>query len=365
MFGFAASTGGSSNLQKFCPAAPSGFTVPRDSDGDTHDDANDDDDDNDGILDVEESEETFGGDDPSADHDTDGVPNYFDKSYWDDVLHDSAHCADTLAPIDECDSVPGEIDADHDGLPNHLDADSDNDGTNDVKEAGGVDGNGDGARDGCAPVAADGSCANGDLVPPDSDDDGTPDTRDLDSDGDGICDGPLAVAELCTAGPDSTRTDACQPAANNQACTTSDSDGDGVLNADECAGGLCTNTDTDLLPDYLDPDSDDDGIPDGVECTVSPCENTDHAGGPDFRDLDSDGDGHDDEVECTQQPCENTDVTGEADYRDLDSDDDGDPDATDCVRLDDTIGGTDRRDRRGRDRPGLRRRRPLLRRRRQ
>ena len=120
MFGFAASTGSASNLQKFCPGAPSGFTIPRDRDTDTHDDATDDDDDNDGILDADESDDVFEGDDPSADHDLDGVPNYKDKGYWDDVLENAAGCPDLVAPINECDSVSDSIDADDDGNPDAL-----------------------------------------------------------------------------------------------------------------------------------------------------------------------------------------------------------------------------------------------------
>ena len=88
------------------------------------------------------------------------------------------------------DAVEGEdIDSDEDGIPNSLDLDSDNDGILDNIEAqsvlnivtpSGADANADGLDD--IYVAGQG------IVPVDSDSDGVPDFRDLDSDGDGILD---------------------------------------------------------------------------------------------------------------------------------------------------------------------------------
>jgi|GEM_PF-3269269 len=59
------------------------------------------------------------GSDPSSDDDLDGIPNYQDPDYC------------TLNAAGVCD----EFDLDGDGLPNHLDTDSDNDGCSDANEA--------------------------------------------------------------------------------------------------------------------------------------------------------------------------------------------------------------------------------------
>ncbi len=265
MFGFAASTGGLTNEHKFCPKAPDGFTVPADPDGDGVDSSLDKDDDNDGIADSDEVGGTFTGD-PSADHDTDGIQNWQDPDYWDDVLSDAASCPDNVAPIGACDSIPTSIDSDADGTPNHLDADSDADGVKDAAEAGGTDANGNGVPDNCGTVDSDGRCAGGliamlpntdngspggDNLPDyrdadddadgvatltecgghspcsDSDNDGTPDNLDQDSDNDGVLDGA-----------DTDPTNACSPSVNASACT----DG-GVLDAGTDAGNDAATTD--------------------------------------------------------------------------------------------------------------------------
>lgn len=99
-----------------CIAAP-------DSDGDRVPDAVDVDDDNDGILDRYEFATGKNGgftpaNDPSADDDGDGIPNYSDTNNA------------------QTDGVCINYDTDGDGVPNHLDLDSDNDGLPDVIEAG-------------------------------------------------------------------------------------------------------------------------------------------------------------------------------------------------------------------------------------
>ena len=141
-----------------------------------------------------------------------------------------------------------------------------------------------------------------------------------------------------------------------------DSDGDGIINKDECPGEIfpCPDTDGDGVPDYLesaiydtdgefntdedndqnvDNDSDGDGSDDGVECASPPdCPDADGDGIPDYLDVDnsgpgdSDGDGIDDDVECPSGwPCPDNDGDGIPDYMDLDSDDDGEDDATEGV----------------------------------
>jgi len=107
-----------------CDTAVVILTISEDYDRDGVIDADDQDDDNDGILDTEESN----GIDPSADADSDGIPNYRDIDFC--VLNGFSVCAN--------------LDIDSDGLPNHLDLDSDGDGCNDVLEAGFTDDNDDG-----------------------------------------------------------------------------------------------------------------------------------------------------------------------------------------------------------------------------
>ena len=88
------------------------------------------DDDDDGIPDYVEGN----GVDPSGDDDADGIENYRDTDFPGFV--DSNN-----------DGVNDRFDADLDGIPNHLDLDSDNDGIPDVVESGGVDADGDGRID--------------------------------------------------------------------------------------------------------------------------------------------------------------------------------------------------------------------------
>ena len=140
-----------------------------------------------------------------------------------------------------------------------------------------------------------------------------------------------------------------------------DTDGDGIINKDECPGEIfpCPDTDGDGVPDYLesaildtdgdfnsdedndqdaDNDSDGDGTADGAECASPPdCADTDMDGIPDYVDADdagpgagdSDGDGIDDDVECPSGwPCPDTDGDGIPNYMDLDSDGDGIDDLT-------------------------------------
>ncbi|PHQ57408.1 MAG: hypothetical protein COC16_01040 [Lutibacter sp.] len=119
------------------------ITVNLDWDADGVLDLIDLDDDNDGILDTLESE----GVDPSADIDSDGIPNYKDEDFCE--LNDQGICTN--------------LDLDNDGVPNHFDFDSDGDGCFDVNEAYGsstTDSNGDGtfgAVVGAAEVNSDGT----------------------------------------------------------------------------------------------------------------------------------------------------------------------------------------------------------------
>ena len=158
-----------------------------DSDGDGASDVDDLDDDNDGILDTVE----HNGLDPFGDEDGDGVPNFSDAI-------DNGNNGDgsiTVYTDVNGDGIPDAYDFDLDGLPNHLDLESDGDGIYDVIESGAdlTDANNDGQLDGNTgangvPDAAENGGVDGAGVsfnPIDSDSDGAPDFLDIDSDNDG------------------------------------------------------------------------------------------------------------------------------------------------------------------------------------
>jgi outer membrane protein OmpA-like peptidoglycan-associated protein len=151
-----------------------------------------------------------------------------------------------------------------------------------------------------------------------------------DTDGNGICDGTIAI-------PESDWFKGCMP--NIDTRTFADTDGDLLTDIKE----LLRDSDGDLIPDYLDfgngnltsiyGDADTDGINDRIECGPRlPCRDTDKHLIYDFLDLDSDNDGLTDDQEAdgianngaagTVMP-KDTDADGLPDYRDLDSDNDG------------------------------------------
>ncbi|MGB0871070.1 MAG: gliding motility-associated C-terminal domain-containing protein, partial [Flavobacteriales bacterium] len=163
-----------------------------------------------------------------------------------------------------------------DGIPNHLDIDSDNDGVYDIWESGqnsGVDANADGRLDG--DVGANGipevvdpeddGTVNYDTQ--DSDDDGAPDFLDVDDDGDGV----------------------------NTEHEAPNEDGDGNPNT-----GNTQDSDSDSTFDYLDMDDDGDGVATIYELpnndgdgnpNTGDTQDTDGNGTPDYLDTDDDGDG--------------------------------------------------------------------------
>ncbi|WP_038033329.1 Ig-like domain-containing protein [Thermopetrobacter sp. TC1] len=138
-------------------------------------------------------------------------------------------------------------DSDGDGIPDHRDLDSDNDGISDLVESGqdasAVDADGDGVHDGNVdpvsgvPLTNDGPAR---AMPQDADGDGLLDMNDLDSDNDGIPDAVEAQPTTGYTAPDGSTFH--QPV---------DTDGDGT-------------------PDYLDTDSDGDGMPDSAESGLNP-----------------------------------------------------------------------------------------------
>ncbi len=241
----------------------SSFTT--NNDGDTFPDYLDLDSDNDGINDVIEG----GG----IDEDGDGIIGFTVNEFG--QLIENNIIATTSSPRD----------SDGDGVPNYQDLDSDNDGLNDVLEAGNVDPDNDGIVGVGAPSIDD----NGRVIgqngtndstssPLDTDGDGIFDYEDLDSDNDGIFD----VYE------------------NN----LPDNDNDGVIGEGQLEvnengqvilpGGNNNNTsnpvdtDGDGIPDFRDVDSDNDEILDAEECpTGAPCPDLDMSGIPDIIEVNS------------------------------------------------------------------------------
>ena len=265
---------------------------------------NDLDSDNDGILDMDEGN----GLDPGGDDDGDKIANYLDTDYLGFVDSNS-------------DGVNDNFDNDLDGVPNHFDLDSDNDGVPDITEAGGaaLDANNDGILDAPLDTDQDGipdviDSDNGGtpLDNPDSDGDGVADAYDRDGDGDGLTD----IFE--SGGTD----------ADNDGIIDGfvDADGDGLNDA--LVGSPLPDKDLDTDGDGVvnskDVDSDGDGIPEIIEVQTT-------AGYTAPLGVDSDGDGIDDAYDVdTGTPLSpvNTDGLGDGpDYLDSDSDEDGVPDS--------------------------------------
>ena len=251
------------------------------------------DDDNDGVPDDVEG----GGTDYSQDGDDDGVPDFIDP--------DAVSCDD--ANLDGfCDSLPAEVDLDGDGIPNHLDADADDDGIPDATEAHDADGDGladvtpvdndfdmDGLDDAFDPDCEGmppGCLTDGMGAPtPDRDDDGSDDYLDGDSDNDGRPDQSEAFDANGDGDPD------VVPSG-----VDADMDGlDDAFDTDQAGvGPTGQDVDGDGRPDYIDLDSDGDGISDAAECPdPTQCTDTDGDGVIDALELDSDNDGIGDLIE--------------------------------------------------------------------
>ena len=271
-----------------------------DSDGDGVLNPTDLDDDNDGILD---SSENLLGAGPDADRDADGVPNWRDAT--DQGNNTVSACADS-AEDGVCDAPSGVYDRDRDGVANHLDLDSDDDGIPDIKEAGhrAADANNDGLVD--APYGGNGYvnsletlAESGLSIYPllDTDNDSIPDVIDLDSDADGAFD----LTEIGKSTLD-TNSDGRIDA------SAADVDQDGLragVDANDASFGHplivvgTFNADTDGIPDPYDPvagnpsDSDSDGLSDAIECVGGwPCPDTNLDGTPNYMTgVDTDGDG--------------------------------------------------------------------------
>lgn len=272
--------------------------------------------------------------DPSADSDNDGNPNFYDNNFpgWVDSNGDGVN--DTM-------------DKDLDGIPNHLDLDSDNDGIPDTVESFGVDANGDGRIDNYTDTDNDGLSQNVDgsaagvtgsglaLGALDTDGDGYPNYLDLDSDNDGI---PDNIEAFGTDTNNDGRHD-----------SFTDVDGDGysdAIDSDVGNDAVAENMASSLLRTGADVNN--DGRTDSW-----PFKNMDNDNRSNPYDLDSDGDGITDVREAQfpdvnydgrvdgavntngrnvtlaglgTLPIPNNDGTGRTNPYDIDSDDDGIPD---------------------------------------
>ena len=227
--------------------APNGGTINYtivNTDGDTRPDFQDLDSDNDGMNDVSEANSTGA---PAVDANGDGVAD------------------GPVNPNGVASSVPGAglvpPDTDGDSRPDFRDLDSDNDGINDVREGAApgapvIDANNDGLADGADPdgdgilAAVDGYAEYGDALhptAPDTDSDGKPDFRDLDSDNDAIND----LIEAGNGAPDTN---------GDGIVDGNDTDGDGIKDPADGRNGfgdtgdpLLTNSDIDAILNYRDP----------------------------------------------------------------------------------------------------------------
>jgi gliding motility-associated-like protein len=287
---------------------------PNDFDKDGVPDWHDFDSDNDGTNDVVEASR------PDLDPDNNGMPgNAKPKINADGQVFDPAN--------PNYKSISDIEDTDKDDVPDFHDLDSDNDGLKDTYENDKADPDFDGVIGTGKPVInVYGIALGANSQPIDTDKDGKPDYRDLDSDNDTLLD----ITE-CNSTPCIDLDKDGKPAFRDD-----DRDGDGLWDGYECttAGIACEDTDKDGTPDVDDLDSDNDTLPDATECgnQSKGCSDLDKDGKPAFRDDDRDGDGLWDGYECSTAgiACEDTDKDGTPDVDDLDSDNDTLPDATEC-----------------------------------
>ncbi|MHA8099959.1 gliding motility-associated C-terminal domain-containing protein [Aquirufa aurantiipilula] len=227
-----------------------------------------------------------------------------------DGIPNSMECFGTSSLLGTC------ADFDGDGRMNSRDTDSDNDGINDSLERN-MDSDGDRLANYLDLDSDNDGIPDATEGIQDTDGDGTPNYIDLDSDGDGLM-------------------DAWEASDNARGTVDQNYDGKIDINgvfADVNANGLADvletilsgkvlplpDTDRDGAKDYVDTDSDNDGISDMLEGSSDP----DKDAFPNYRDLDSDGDWLGDQDERNVD----NDGDGVSNYLDADSDGDGIPDA--------------------------------------
>ncbi|MFK7982029.1 MAG: gliding motility-associated C-terminal domain-containing protein, partial [Saprospiraceae bacterium] len=231
-----------------------------DTDGDNVPDHYDLDSDNDGISDLVEAGHN------QADVDGNGVIDGDPAVFGANGFFSGLETNDS--PTAVANYVPWDFDGD--GIPDHDDLDSDNDGILDVVEAGyaSSDTNQDGRiegsanADGLVPLINPALTGQGIPLPPDWDGDGVPDWHDLDSDQDGVLD----VVEAGYASSDTNQDGRIDDGNGN--VPTVNSDGiPPVMNVNGNGQGipLPIDWDSDGVPDWHDLDADQDGILDVVE----------------------------------------------------------------------------------------------------
>jgi large repetitive protein len=288
--------------------------------------ATDIDDDNDGIPDLTEN----GGFDALGDADADGIANYID------AVPGGGQPAFTDI---NADGINDFYDADLDGIINSLDLDSDNDGIPDIVEAGAIDTNGDGRVDITTDTDGDGlvdtyDTSNGgvNIANLDTDGDGIVNSKDIDSDNDGI---PDVVEAGGTDANNDGKLDGYTDADGDGFAQSVDGDINNDGTADNTAGALIitstvggtpgrpasyprANADANGLPNPYDLDADGDGILDVREAGLTDTNNDGVADGV----LGTDGWSDTVDALPTLTPT-NTDANGRPNYLDIDSDNDG------------------------------------------
>lgn len=238
------------------------------------------------------------------------------------------------------------IDSDYDEILDFVDPDDNNNGIDDITEAGGVDPSldtdGDKIPDYLDTDFAGFTDTNGDGIDDrrDLDMDGVPDHLDKDTDNDGI---PDAVELNGGVLPSNMDADGAYPPSYS---LTNDSDGDGIVDdVDISTGGVALSnpdTDGDGVNDFRDLDSDEDGIVDLIEAGGLDADGDGMIDG--FADATNDGlhDDYDPDLFGTTllsgsvtRRARNTDGDSLSDYLDIDSDADG---ITDNVEVQTTAG---------------------------
>lgn len=298
---------------------------PRDTDGDTMADYRDLDSDNDGITDVLEASSR------GLDADGSGTVDGFADTNQDGVDDGSLAAARNV------------VDTDSDGIFDFRDLDSDNDAITDIIETSladtnqnakvdnQVDANGNGWADSLETTQG-----GTRILPPDADNDGIPDFRDIDSDNDALTD----IIEVLKTDSDH----------NGRLDAPADANTDGWADElDPALGGtalLIPDTDNDGTADFRDIDSDNDslhdveeglGLPDkNRDGRVDPWQDSNHDGIPDTIDAsatgaaDADADGIIDSADAdaaVNAGAADSDADGIIDSADIDANGDGYTDA--------------------------------------
>ncbi len=270
-----------------------------DSDNDGISNIDDIDDDNDTIPDIIE----FGGLNPLGDDDNDLIPNYRDLNFGSDANNDG---------------IVDLFDFDFDGIPNHFDLDSDNDGILDIVEAGNtnLDTDNNGLTDNIVGNnGLDNTVENNDLFTavinytiPNTDTIGNDNYLDIDSDADGIVDNIEGQPTDNYIAPDGTIDSNGIDTAYTNGITPVDTDGDTIFDY------VDTNSDDDVRDDFIEGwDFNNDGTPE----TIASNNDADNDGLDDAYDNnDSQTNPTNSQVPTSFPNVDNTD-TSERDWREI------------------------------------------------